>query len=542
MDTPLLLTVPRSDGEPFAGALVPALRDMATHWDDASEHGGPAALSQVVSRHLDDLQSRAPSSTQPYLVKLRGALDTLAQAGAALPFDGDHIPAGHVSPDPECDEGAPVVVVARGPLALGDALLRANGGVLVVNADAVDFGDLSAALFAGSLSLVDSWPRVPLSVRVALIGTGEAYNNLSGEAFTRLFRYELWANPVTSWTQEAEAAYAALVAGVAQHYRLPPLDPSGVARIIEECARRAGSMNRSRLSTDLALPHDLAAEAAHVAASRGAIISTGTDVEATLAQRRGLQAADGRWVREAILAGTEITPTFGTAIGQINGLGIIEDHPWESIFAVPMRISATVSPGRDETLLDIEHAAGATDADHVRGEMTAEGYLANRYSQDRPLSLLARVRFEQEHGASGGDSASAAILFALLSALAQIPIRRSLAVTGAVGQYGELQPIGGVNLKIEGFWELCRVRRAGGERPDGGFGVVIPAVNARDLMLRREVVESIEREGWFQIYPIGWVDEGIPLLMEVSAEALHERVQARLQRFHESTSGERWKR
>src|SRR5262249_41108581 len=124
------------------------------------------------------------------------------------------------------------------------------------------------------------------------------------------------------------------------------------------------------------------------------------------------------------------------------------------------------------------------------GAMTMEGFLAYRYGQDQPLSVLARIRFEQEHGATGGDSASAAELFALLSALAQAPIRRSLCVTGAVGQYGEIQPIGGVNTKIEGFWELCRARRAQGEQPQGGYGMLIPAVNARDLMLRPEVAAS----------------------------------------------------
>jgi predicted ATP-dependent protease len=165
--------------------------------------------------------------------------------------------------------------------------------------------------------------------------------------------------------------------------------------------------------------------------------------------------------------------------------------------------------------------------------MTMEGYLANRYGQDRPVSLSARIRFEQQHGGTGGDSASAAELFALLSALAQVPIRRSVAVTGAVGQYGEIQPIGGVNTKIEGFFDLCRARRAAGEQPVGGYGAIIPAVNTRDLMLRPDVAYAIAQEGWFSIWPINWVDEGIPLLMGVPADQIHARVNDRLKRFYE---------
>jgi predicted ATP-dependent protease len=238
-------------------------------------------------------------------------------------------------------------------------------------------------------------------------------------------------------------------------------------------------------------------------------------------------------VRYAILSGQEMTATFGAAMGQINGLGIYEVHPSEGSFAVPMRISAIVSVGKDYSLLDVERGAEQADAEHIRGLMTMEGYLANRYGQDRPVCLSARIRFEQQHGGTGGDSASAAELFALLSALAQVPIRRSVAVTGAVGQYGEIQPIGGVNTKIEGFFDLCRARRAAGEQPVGGYGAVIPAVNTRDLMLRPDVAYAIAQEGWFSIWPINWVDEGIPLLMGVAADQIHARVNDRLKRFYE---------
>jgi predicted ATP-dependent protease len=349
----------------------------------------------------------------------------------------------------------------------------------------------------------------------------------------RVFRREVWCNDAVPWTREVEAAFAALANGVERRYDLPAFDPGAVARLIEEGARRSGGLNRSRLSTDLMLLHDLAVEAGELARSRGGASVIGGDITEALNRRRALQSSLSRQVREAILTGESMTPTSGSAIGQINGLGIYEWHPYEASFAVPMRISATVSPGRDERVLDIEQEAQQADADHVRGSMTMEGYLTHRYSEQRPLSVIIRIRFEQEHGGTGGDSASAAQLFTLLSALAQQPIRCSLAVTGAVGQYGEIQPIGGVNTKIDGFWEVCRMRYQQGERPEGGYGVIIPSVNARDLMLRPEVAGSIANEGWFHIWPVATVDEAIPLLMGAPAATIHQRVEQRLKRFHE---------
>jgi predicted ATP-dependent protease len=198
-----------------------------------------------------------------------------------------------------------------------------------------------------------------------------------------------------------------------------------------------------------------------------------------------------------------------------------------------------VTPGREEQLIDVEHEAAQADADHVRGALTMEGFLARRYGLTQPISAVIRIRFEQEHGATGGDSASVAILFALLSALSQVPIRNSLAVTGAVGQYGEIQPIGSVNTKIEGFWTLCRLRHAQGEQPPGGYGVLIPAVNARDLMLRAEVAQSIVSEGWFHVIPISSVDEGLLYLTGVPAATIHARAEQQLQRFHALATGGR---
>jgi hypothetical protein len=586
---PMVLAVPDDAGADFTDALQTGLRLIAGNWDGASSGGDdsnssdtsdnssdasasngaaasqgtsasaqsapasdpdPAAIAQqrgtLVTKIMDIVTSAAPGDgARAYVVKLAAALQQLASKGNDLPFAEDSVPTAHVTPTPDslpggsAGKGAPVVVVSLGQTDLSDALLRANGGVLILAAtdtlDSSTWNSLSTALRNRSILLKQGWPPIPLSAHVVMIGSNSSYAALvnNTEDFSRIFRYEIWCNYDTEWKRESEATYAALAAGVSARHSLPAFDPTGVARLVEEGARRVDGLQRTRLSTDLLLLHDLALQAGRVAKARNTATTSGQDVDNALFQRRQLQTGSAERVRYAILSGQEMTATFGAAMGQINGLGIYEVHPSEGSFAVPMRISAIVSIGKDYSLLDVERGAEQADAEHIRGLMTMEGYLANRYGQDRPVSLSARIRFEQQHGGTGGDSASAAELFALLSALAQVPIRRSVAVTGAVGQYGEIQPIGGVNTKIEGFFDLCRARRAAGEQPVGGYGAIIPAVNTRDLMLRPDVAYAIAQEGWFSIWPINWVDEGIPLLMGVPADQIHARVNDRLKRFYE---------
>ncbi len=555
LDQAYLLALPSGTGKAFAGAIDQTLRQLTSAWSGDSDgapataapDAAPRTLAQLVAQAFAPLEAPAFESARAYVGRLRAAFDALAAAQADLPVGYDDLATWLVrsssGASADGQTGAPVVIGTLIRDKLDDLLIRANGGLLILPASdllAVDGAwlNLSAALSSRGLQVKAAWPSVPLTARVALVGDSGPYNALASAAgdFTRLFRYETWLNSTISWSASGEAAYATLADGAALYHGLPAFDPSGVARLVEEGARRGDGLNRSYLSADLILLRDLAVEAGSQARARGASATGGADVTAALQRRRTLQGANARRVREAILSGQANTPTAGAAVGQINGLGIYEFHPSEGNFAVPTRISATVSPGRDERLLDIEREAEQADADHVRGAMTIEGYLAYRYGQARPLNLVARLRFEQEHGTTGGDSASGAILFALLSALAQVPIRYSYAVTGAVGQYGEMQPIGGVNTKIEGFWELCRARRAQGEKVDGGYGVLIPAINARDLMLRDEVAEAITSEGWFHIWLINTVDDALPLLTGLPASDIHARVEQRLQRFHELRS------
>lgn len=526
-DTPLLLTLPSGGAQPFSEALIATLGASGEQWDKPTRQ-------QAVASAFDTFQSKAPGQAWDYVGKLRAAVEKAAAGDGDFPF-GDDTPL-QVVVRAQATSGAPVVFASMLQDDLNESLLRANGGVLVLPALNIDVNALTTTLLNRYIKVRDdATQQVPLNVRLVMIGTEDAYRTLlsASDDMARIFRREIWCNDTVPWTRETEASYAALADGAARRYDLPAFDPGAVARLIEEGARRSGGLNRSRMSTDLMLLQDLAVEAGELARARGGASVIGGDVTEALNRRRSLQSATARQVREAIMTGESMTPTSGVAIGQINGLGIFEWHPYEASFAVPMRISATVSPGRDERVLDIEQEAQQADADHVRGAMTMEGYLTYRYSEQRPLSVIIRIRFEQEHGGTGGDSASAAQLFTLLSALAQQPIRCALAVTGAVGQYGEIQPIGGVNTKIDGFWEICRLRYQQGERPEGGYGVLIPTVNARDLMLRPETAASIANDGWFHIWPVATVDEAIPLLMGLPAATIHQRVEQRLKRFHE---------
>lgn len=550
-DRAYLLSLPRGTGAPFAKAIDLTLRTLTSGWsgdDDgkATPEQLTAARDQLIANAFAPLQQPTFDAAQSYVQQLRAAFAALAPTPGDLPVSYNDmptvlVPSGDPTLPPDAQsKSAPVIVGSLIRDKLDDLLMRANGGVLILPATdplVIDgaWPTLITALTTGTYQVKQGWPFLPLTLRVALVGDGAAYNALDNAPgdFERAFRYEAWCGGSADWTPQSEAAYAAFAYGVAQRHGLPPCDPSGVARLIEEGARRGDGLNRTYLSANLSTLHDLAREAGRLAKTKGRQLTTGDDVEAVMWRRRNEQGLNAKRVREAIFSGQEITPTSGAAIGQINGLGIYEFHPPEGNFAVPTRISATVSAAAEERLLDIEHAAEQADSDHVRGEMTVEGYLAYRYGQQRPVTLAARIRFEQEHGTTGGDSASGAMLFALLSALAQAPIRYSYAVTGAVGQYGEMQPIGGVNTKIEGFWELCRQRRLQGEQSDVGYGVLIPAVNTRDLMLRAEVADSIIREGWFHIWPISTVDDALPILMGLPAAEIHARVERRLQAFYE---------
>jgi predicted ATP-dependent protease len=558
---PRLLTLPPGTALTFAANLEPALEHIthawATIWAKVPEDDVQRAIAeQTLDKCLAPAARaapEAPAATEPYLQQLRSAL--AARIGTPFPplLHAIEAPTANTLKPPN---GAPVIVALRTSTDVPRALYQANGGILVLAADdllersqpTAAWHALRAALRADAEPQHSTGrPTIPLTTRVIIIGFHSQYYTFHRSAtdFPRLFRYRASFEGKTEWTPQAEASIAVLAERMAHRHSLPVCNSGGVARIVEEYARRLLNDNRRYIPTDLTLAHDLAVEAGHIAQSRAQSAvaapivtnmsitqTTRTDVEAALATRRSQQEAVARITQLNIFNDRRHVPTSGAETGRITGLAVSELSPDEGSFGIPGRISAAVSPGR-ERLVDIEREAKSADANHITGALTMASYLAWRYGRARPLSLVARLRFEQRHEKSAGDSASAAELFALLSAIAEVPIFCSLAVTGAIGQYGDLQPIGGVNHKIEGFWELCRARRTAGEQPMVPYGVLIPAANADDLMLREEVAESIAREAWFHIWPISSVDEGLPLLTGQPVAKLHALVEKRLQSFYE---------
>jgi predicted ATP-dependent protease len=211
--------------------------------------------------------------------------------------------------------------------------------------------------------------------------------------------------------------------------------------------------------------------------------------------------------------------THAEVVGQVNGLSVLEQGDYA--FARPSRITAMIGLG-DEGVVDIEREVKMSGPSHSKGVMILTGYLLNQYAHETPLALSARLTFEQVYGGVDGDSASSTELYALLSALAELPILQGVAVTGSVNQRGEVQAIGGVNLKIEGFFAVCKAQGL-----DGHQGVIIPASNARHLMLKPEVVEAVSA-GLFHVWAVRTVDEGISLLTGIPADTVHRLVQERL--------------
>jgi predicted ATP-dependent protease len=298
--------------------------------------------------------------------------------------------------------------------------------------------------------------------------------------------------------------------------------------VIEQSARLVE--DSERLSTRMRDISDLLRESSYWSQENGNGVVTAADVQKTIDAQ--IYRADRlrERMQDTILRGTFRIETSGEAVGQINGLSVIQLGGFA--FGRPSRITARVRLGKGD-VVDIEREVALGGPIHSKGVLILSSFLGARYAPESPLSLSANLVFEQSYGGVEGDSASSAELYALLSAISEIPIRQSFAVTGSVDQVGNVQAIGGVNEKIEGFFDICQERGLTGEQ-----GVLIPATNVAHLMLRRDVIEAV-RAGKFAIYPVETIDQGIELLTGVPAgeadeagnyppETVNGRVQARL--------------
>ena len=436
-------------------------------------------------------------------------------------------------------------------LLVAGALHRANGGYLVVDAQKLltgNFGwaSLKRALNSGQIrietleqmlsvaSTVSLAPEpIPLNLKVVLVGPPTLYYLLSSndEEFGDLFKIAADFEDRVERTPETTLLYARLICAITRRQQLRAFDRDAVGRVIEQAARLAG--NADKLTTSVRAFVDLLREADQFAADAGKETVGEAEVQATIDAQFHRGDRVYRRLQEEIGRKTIRIETDGEQVGQINGLSVISLA--NLAFGTPSRITARVRLGRGE-VVDIEREVELGGPLHSKGVLILSGFLGGRFGGSRPLSLNASLVFEQSYGGVDGDSASAAELFALLSALAEVPIKQCFAVTGSVDQRGQVQAIGGVNEKIEGFFDACRVTGFTGSQ-----GVIIPASNVKHLMLRHDVVAAAA-EGQFAIYPIDAVDQGLELLTGVPAGVpnadgnypagtLNQRVAARLDGF-----------
>lgn len=360
-----------------------------------------------------------------------------------------------------------------------------------------------------SMVMVSLKPEpIPLNLKVILIGNEALYQTLISvdTDFRKLFKIKVEFEDDAPLTLENMNKLARVVEGFCQTEELPPLDRSGMAKVIEFASRLAN--DQTKLSTRFSEITQIVGEAATLARLRREKVITGKIVDEALAQRiERVQKYNQKYL-DMINNSTLLIDTEGFKVGQINGLTVMSIGDYS--FGLPARITANTYVGKNG-IIDIEREVEMSGSSHSKGILILSGYLGEMFAQDMPLSLTASLCFEQLYNGVDGDSASSTELYAILSSLSGIPINQSIAVTGSVNQKGEIQPIGGVNEKIEGFFKICKTRGL-----KGSHGVMIPKLNEKNLNLSDEVVEAV-KQGLFHIYAISTIEQGIEILTGVPA-------------------------
>ena len=406
------------------------------------------------------------------------------------------------------------------------SFLKANGGYLVLNALDVfiEPGVWIALkrtlrnrtmemqsfdpfyLFASSSALKPE--PIEVKVKVVMIGDAYLYETVYAvdEDFKKIFKIKADFDTVMERKDETQLKYAAFIRKICSDEKLLPFDRSGVAAVIEYGVRLAG--RQKKLSTEFHRITDILREASYWGKKDGSSTVTEKHVDQAIAEKIYRKKMIEEKIQEMIDDGIILIDSEGARVGQVNGLSVYDLG--EYAFGKPSRITAQTSMGK-AGIINIEREADLSGRTHNKGVLILGGYLRGKYAQDKPLTLTTSICFEQSYGGIDGDSASSTEVYAILSSLAEIPIRQEVAVTGSVNQNGEIQPIGGVNQKIEGFFDVCKVRGLTGTQ-----GVMIPHQNIGDLMLRKDIVTAVS-EGQFHIYPVKTIDQGIEILTGVPA-------------------------
>ncbi|HEY8449121.1 MAG TPA: ATP-binding protein [Bacillota bacterium] len=429
------------------------------------------------------------------------------------------------------------------------ALHRANGGFLILQARDVlanppAWDALKRALLTQEVQIESIGEQyrlvpvrtirpqpVPLDVKVILVGSPLLFHLLHqvDEDFRKLFKIKADFDTEMPRNDETVLQYGMFISSLCRREGLRHFDRTGVARVIEYSSRLAD--DQAKVSTRFNEVVEILYEADAWAERDGADLVRAEHVERAIAEKVYRSNRIEEKIREMIERGKILVDTEGAVVGQVNGLSVLQLDDYA--FGRPSRITARTFLG-EKGIVNIERETELSGQIHDKGVLTLAGYLGGQYAQDKPLSLTASLTFEQLYEGVDGDSASSAELYALLSSLAELPLRQDLAVTGSVDQYGRIQPVGGVNQKIEGFFRVCKAKGLTGTQ-----GVIIPAQNVDNLMLDDEVIEAV-RAGMFHIYAIHTVDEGLELLTGVPAgrrdadgrfpeDSVHGRVSARLE-------------
>lgn len=410
------------------------------------------------------------------------------------------------------------------------ALHRANGGYLIIDARkllmqpyaweclkrVLQSGEIRIESLERSLSLVSTASLepepIPLDIKLIIYGDRIIYYllNLYDPEFQDLFKVAAdFDDSVDRFDKEKE--YAHMIATLVRRQKLRPFGPHAVARVIEQSARLTG--DAEKLSTHLRSIKDLLTESDYWANYHGHDVVAGSDVQQAIEHKIHRLDRIREKMYENIHRGTVMIDTDNRVIGQINGLSVLQLG--EFMFGQPSRITATTRLGNGK-VVDIEKETELGGAIHSKGVLILSSFIASRYARKTPFSLTASLVFEQSYGQVEGDSASLAELCVILSSLAEVPLRQDLAVTGSINQLGQVQPIGGVNEKIEGFFDICKEKGLTGHQ-----GVIIPASNVKYLMLRWDVVHAA-KNGQFHIYAVETVDEALEYLTDLEAGIANE--------------------
>lgn len=376
---------------------------------------------------------------------------------------------------------------------------------------------------------------IPTDTKVIMIGDPYLYRTLASldPDFRETFKVKADFNFEIDRSLENITAFACFISDYCNREGLRHFESEGVARVIEQCARQVEDQNK--LSTRFSDMVDLLIESDYWAAKEKAELVAGKHVERAIVEKNFRLNLIEKRLQELIAEGTLLVDVDGAAVGQVNGLAVYQMGDFN--FGKPSRITAKTFMGRGG-IVNIERESKLSGKSHDKGVLILGGYLGGKYAQQNPLSLSSSVCFEQSYDGVDGDSASSAELYAILSSLAEVPIKQGIAVTGSVNQNGEVQAIGGVNFKIEGHFDVCRLKGSA-----DGQGVMIPRANLRNLMLRADVVDAV-KAGKFHIYAVGTIDEGIEVLTGIAAGSrhrdgtypagsVHDRVQKKLQLFTE---------